>query len=222
MQDLYRKCSTNAYILKCDVRKYFASIDKEILKDILSAKIKDKDVFVLIKKIIDSYNVSSTKGLPIGNQTSQWFALFYLDKIDRLIKEKLRIKYYTRYMDDMILLHESKDYLKYCLKEMKKLAEELKLGFNEKTQIFPVKNGVDYLGFRFYLTDTGKVIRRLRTSSKKRFKRRLKKFTKYYNEYKIGLLEITRSIASYKGHLKHGHIYKLKKKNFSNFVLTQK
>ena len=95
-------------------------------------------------------------------------------------------------------------------------------GFNEKTQIFPVKNGVDYLGFRFYLTDTGKVIRRLRTSSKKRFKRRLKKFTKYYNEYKIGLLEITRSIASYKGHLKHGHIYKLKKKNFSNFVLTQK
>ncbi len=67
----------------------------------------------------------------------KWFGLYYLDKMDRLVKEKLQIKHYTRYMDDMILIHKSKNYLRTCLNEI---------------QIFPIKNGVDCLGFRFYLT----------------------------------------------------------------------
>lgn len=85
--------------------------------------------------IIDSHNPDTGKGLPLGNQTSQWFALYYLDPLDRLIKEKYRIKYYTRYMDDLVMIHESKDYLKEVLDGLRGYAEDkLGLEFNEKTQ----------------------------------------------------------------------------------------
>ena len=158
----------------------------------------------------------------MGNQSSQWFALYYLDRIDRIIKEKYKIKYYTRYMDDLILLHEDKEHLKACLAEIRVFAaEKLKLEFNEKTQIFPVSEGVDYLGWHFYLTDTGKVIRRLRTSNKRRFKRRLKAFQEKYRSGEMDFDAIKRSLSSYDGHLQHGHTWKLKTKVYGNFVLTK-
>lgn len=126
---------------------------------------------------------------------------------------RLRDKHlFLTYMDDGILIHESKEYLQQVRKEMERMAEKLKLEFNEKTQIFPISEGVDFLGFRFYLTDTGTVIRRLRTSNKKRWKRRLKKFQEEYRNETKTLEDIRRSIVSYSGHLSHGHTYKLKKK----------
>ena len=162
----------------------------------------------------------AAKGLPMGNQTSRWFALYYLDPLDRLIKEKLRIKHYVRYMDDGILVHPDKEYLNHALALVKEKLSELKLEFNEKTQISPISEGVDFLGFRFYLTDTGKVIRRLRTVNKRKWKRRLKKFKEEYRTGDKSLEEISRSIASYRGHLSHGHTYKLRKKVMGSFVLT--
>lgn len=95
----------------------------------------------------------------MGNQSSQWFALYYLDGLDRLIKEHLRIKHYVKYMDDGVLVHESKSYLKGCLKQMQALVIEEEVAFNEKTQIFPISQGDSFLGWYFCLTDTGKVIR---------------------------------------------------------------
>lgn len=136
----------------------------------------------------------------MGNQTSQWFALCYLDGLDRLVKEKYRMKYYTRYMDDCIIMCQDKEMLRGCLSAMQDyVREELLLAFNEKTQLTAMKDGVDYLGFRFHLTDTGKTIRRLRISGKRRWKRRLKKIKRQYREDEIAFDEITRSIASYKG-----------------------
>ena len=188
--------------------------------------IPDRNVLGLLFHIIRSYEgtidpvTGRKKGLPLGNQTSQWFALYYLDPMDRLVKERMRIKHYIRYMDDGVLIHESKEYLNEALARMLDKAKDLKLEFNEKTQITPISEGVDFLGFRFYLTDTGKVIRRLRTSNKRRWKRRLKK---YKEEYRVGnksLEGITRSVASYSGHLAHGHTWKLRKKVMGSFVLT--
>ncbi len=156
----------------------------------------------------------------MGNQTSQWMALYYLDGLDRLVKEKLRIKYYTRYMDDMILIHPSKEYLKNCLEVMKEYVEnELCLSFNEKTQIHHINQGVDYLGFHFYLTDTGKVIKTLRQSRKKRIKKRLSSFKKLYKKGDIDIDTVARSVVSMKGHLSHGHTYRLQKNIFNNFIL---
>lgn len=217
----YRQHGTSGYFLKCDVRKYFESIDHEVLKYCFR-RFPDKQVLAFLHQIIDSFNADTGKGLPMGNQSSQWFALYYLDKIDRIIKEKYKIKYYTRYMDDLVLLHKSKEHLRACLTEITEIAEkELKLEFNEKTQIFPVSEGVDYLGWRFYLTDTGKVIRRLRTSNKRRFKRRLKAFQEKYRNGEMELADISRSLASYNGHLSHGHTWKLKENVYGKFVLTK-
>ncbi len=221
-RDYYKSYGAEGYVLKCDIHRYFDSIDHKVLKTKLSRVFKNPDVYRLLEYIIDSYGKSPGKGLPMGNQTSQWFALYYLDGLDRVAKEKYRMKYYTRYMDDCVIICNDKEYLKQCLAEMEQYIEqELLLKFNKKTQITTIKNGVDYLGFRFYLTGTGKVIRRLRTSSKRRWKRRLKKIKKQYREDEISLEEITRSIASYKGHLRHGHTYKLQKRVFHDFVLTK-
>lgn len=125
-------------------------------------------------------------------------------------------------MDDCILICKEKEDLKKCLSAVREYAEEeLFLELNEKTQLTTIRNGVDYLGFHFYLSDMDKVIRRLRTSNKRRWKRRLKKFMGQYREGGVQIDEITRSIASYKGHLKHGHTYRLKQKVFHDFVLTK-
>ncbi len=220
LREFYRQYGTAGYILKCDVRKYFDSVDHEVLKWQLR-RFPDHEVRNFLYQLIDGYQAERGKGLPMGNQSSQWFALYYLDGIDRIIKEKYRIQWYSRYMDDLVLLHPDKETLKRCLAELREYAaDRLKLEFNEKTQIFPLLQGVDYLGWHFYLTDTGKVIRRLRTSNKRRFKRRLKRFQRLYAIREIELSDITPSIVSYNGHLIHGHTWKLRKTIYRKFILS--
>ena len=103
------------YILKADISKFFASIDHNILKEKLKRKIKDIEALKIVFDIIDS----EANGLSIGNMTSQVLAIFYLNDMDHFIKEKLHIKYYVRYQDDFLLFHQSKEYLKYCLEQLK-------------------------------------------------------------------------------------------------------
>lgn len=220
LQKHYRECGTEGYFLKCDIRKFFDSIDHQVLKEKLCRVIQDKDVLELLYLIIDSYEVTEGKGLPLGNQSSQWFALYYLDGLDRLVKEKWNIRFYSRYMDDCILVHKDKEYLKACMEAMRRYVEdELKLEFNEKTQIHPIKNGTDYLGFHFYLSETGKVVRKLKPQAKKRYKHRLKKLRHEYREEKTSLEDIRRSLASYYGHLSHGHTWHLRRNVMKSFVL---
>ena len=212
LTDFYKHHGTDGYFLKIDIRKYFDNIDHEILKGLFK-DFPDEDVRELICRIIDSYETEEGKGLPLGNQSSQWFALYYLDRIDREIKEKLRIRYYTRYMDDMVLIHESKTWLKEVLRRLECIArEERKLSFNEKTQVFPLSQGADYLGWHFYLTDTGKVIRKLRTGSKRRLKKRIKAYKKGYAEGSREFSGIVSGIVSTEAHLAHGHTYALRRK----------
>ena len=223
LHDFYNKNGTNGYILKCDIRKFFNNIDHVVLKQKLSRVISDENVTRILHQIIDSFEVTSGKGLPLGNQTSQWFAIYYLDGLDRLIKEKLQIRYYSRYMDDCVLIHEDKEYLKHCLEIMQAYVEtKLKLSFNEKTKIFPIKNGVDYLGWHFYMTDTGKIIRKVKQSTKVKYKRRLRYFQKAYAEGKINYDEIKQALSSYRSHLSFGHTYRLQKKVLGSFVLRRK
>lgn len=117
--------------------------------------------------------------MPLGNQSSQWFALLYLNIVDRLIKEKLRVKGYIRYMDDMILIHRDKEFLRFCRKEIETICKDkLKLSLNEKTGIGKVSNGIDFLGYRHILNSNGKIIVKLRSSSKIRLKRHIKTLVK--------------------------------------------
>ena len=222
LYDFYNKQATNGYFLKCDIRKFFDNIDHLVLKQKLSKVIEDERVLLLLYQIIDSFEVTHDKGLPLGNQTSHWFAIFYLDGFDRLIKEKLKIKYYSRYMVDCVLIHHDKDYLKHCLEQMKQCANEFKIDFNEKTEIFPLKNGVDYLGWHIYLTESGKVIRKVKQQTKYKYKRKLKYFQRAYADGNIELEEINQVLSSYRAHLVYGHTYKLQKKILGDFVLRRK
>ena len=132
----------------------------------------------------------------------QILAIFYLNDLDHFIKEKLHIKYYIRYQDDGILLDCNKEYLKYCLNEINNLILKYGLKLNNKTKIINVsKNGVDFIGFRFYIK--GKIILKVRNSTKKRFKRKMKliKKGKINNSQNV--------IASYKGHFKLGKCFNL-------------
>ncbi len=220
LRAFYKAHGTRGYVLKCDIRKYFDNIDHEILKARLG-KFPDKELLELMFRFVDGYHGSTGKGIPLGNQSSQWFALYYLDPVDRLIKERLRIRWYTRYMDDFLLIHEDRAYLQYCLEQIRQALSELKLELNQKTQITPLSQGVDYVGFHFYLTESGKVVRRLRTSNKRRFKRRLKAFRKAYAEGEVDLEAINRSIASYFGHLSHGHTWRMRTRTLDHFVLRR-
>ena len=222
MHEFYNQHGTDGYFLKCDVRKFFDNIDHDVLKSKLSRVFKDDNLFSLLCMIIDSYEKTPGKGLPLGNQTSQWFAIYYLDGFDRLIKEKFHIKYYTRYMDDCVLLHHDKEYLKKCLKILRAYAEiELHLTLNEKTEIFPIKNGVDYLGWHFYMSETGKIIRKVRQGTKNKYKRRLRYFETAYAQGKLELSEIEQVLSSYYAHLSFGHTYALREKVMSDFVLCK-
>ncbi len=221
MNKFYNQHGTNGYFLKCDVRKFFDSIDHTILKEKLEKVFTEESVLHLLFDIIDSYETSPNKGLPLGNQSSQWFAIYYLDGFDRLVKEKLKIKYYTRYMDDCVLIHQDKEILQYCLNEMRSFAQSLGLELNEKTKIFPIKNGVDYLGWHFYMTESGKIIRKVRQNTKYKYKRKLMWLQKKYSKNEVELNEINQILSSYHSHLSFGHTYLLQKKMLSNFILTK-
>lgn len=210
LREFYKKYGTQGCYLKIDIRKYFNSIDHGILKEILFKRIYDNDVLELLYHVIDSYEFSPGKGLPLGNQTSQWFAILYLDRIDRLIKEDLHIHYYTRYMDDMVLLHQDKEYLCHCRDEIQWiLRRQRQLDTNEKTKIFPIKNGVNYLGFHFYLTETGKVVRKIKQATKKKYKKKIKLMQYQYKKYEISFDDVKAVLNSYRAHLSHGNCYRL-------------
>ena len=218
----YNQYGANGYFLKCDIRKFFDNIDHEILKRKLERVFVDRDVLNLLNQIIDSFEVTPGKGLPMGNQTSQWFAIYYLDGLDRLIKEKLQIRHYSRYMDDCVLIHPDKQYLKDCLARMREyVRKELQLEFNEKTQIFPIRNGVDYLGWHIYMTETGKVIRKVKQQTKYKYKRKLRYFEYAYAHDLIESKDISQTLASYHAHLSHGHTYNLQKRVLGKFVLSK-
>lgn len=221
MHDHFHKHGKRGYFLKCDVRKFFDSIDHDLLKQRLESIVDDKRTLTLLFHIIDSFEVTPGRGIPMGNQTSQWFALFYLDPLDRLVKEKLRIKYYTRYMDDCILLHHSKQVLEEALAVMRLLLDELHLEFNDKTQIFPIEHGVEYLGWRYYLTDTGAVVRRLKKHSKIRWKHRLRKLKALYADGQIDIAKIHESTQSFANHMSYGNTWKMHQREMNRFVLRK-
>ncbi|MDR0883261.1 MAG: RNA-directed DNA polymerase [Oscillospiraceae bacterium] len=210
LTDFYRKHGTEGYFLKCDIQKYFNHIAHAILKEKLEKVFREPDTAHLLCQMIDSYAHDVQTGLPLGNQTSQWFALYYLDSVDRLVKERLQIQYYTRYMDDFILIHQSKKHLRHCLREMRQHCAVLGLTLNQKTQIFPLRNGVAYLGWQYYLTKSGKVLRKLRTPGKHRTRHRMRGLQSDYAAGRINMDTVKRSIVSLDGHLQHGHTHRLR------------
>lgn len=204
----YRKHGRDVWVLKCDVEKYFDSIDHEVLKRMLRKFFDDEELLWLLDMIVDS---TSGTGVPIGNQSSQWFAIVFLNGMDHYIKEKLRIKWYVRYMDDFVLVHHDKEYLRQCKKEIEWILDDLGLKLNHKSHIFPLHHGVDFLGFHTYITPTGKLVKKVRHDSNKRVKRKLKKFRELYQSGERTKKQIDQAYNSWKNHVCHGDSFYLRK-----------
>lgn len=185
-----RKVSRNntrtIWILKCDIKKFFANIDHEILKNILAKHIKDQDALWLLGQVVDSFN----PGLPLGNLTSQLLVNVYMNEFDQFLKRELKVRYCVRYADDFVILHESKKQLENLIPKISVFLEtKLKLSLHpQKVFIKTLAAGIDFLGWVHFPDH-----RVLRTSTKKRMLKNLK----------------TENPTSYLGLLKHGNAYKL-------------
>lgn len=178
----------NIFALKCDVRKFFDSINQEILLDLIKLKINDKNAILLIEKIVKSF----PSGLPLGNVTSQLFANIYLNELDQFIKHRLKIKYYLRYCDDFIILGKDKDSLEKLIYQISAfLSVRLKLSLHsDKIIIRKYHQGIDFLGYV--------VLPHYRVLRMKTKKRMLSKIN-------------SKNLQSYLGVLKHCCGYKIKK-----------
>lgn len=156
--------------LKFDIKKFYSSIDHNILYFQLCQKIKDKKLLKLLKEIIES-----AQGVPIGNYLSQYFANFYMSGFDHWMKEKMKCEYYFRYADDIVILHHDKEYLNKLFVQIEQyINQKLKLDIKRNYQIFPVDcRGIDFVGYKFYHTHT-----LLRKSIKIRLLRLLNKYVR--------------------------------------------
>ena len=202
----YEEHGCEGYILKCDITKFFYSIDHDAMKKCVRQYFDDEDIWWVCDLFIDS---TEGCGLPLGNQCSQVFALMFLNGLDHFITEELGCEYYGRYMDDFYLLSDDKEHLKDCLVKIKAYLAGLSLTLNDKTEIVPMRKGIRFLGFHSYLTEDGKVIRKLTGDNKRQIKKRLRKNAKLVVAGKMTREKFDEKYASWKNHASHGNCYKL-------------
>jgi len=195
------------YCLKLDAKKFYPSIDHDILKSKYRRLFKDKDVLWLLDEIIDS--TPGEVGIPIGNYLSQYSGNFYFSEFDHWIKEVKGIKYYFRYMDDIVILGSNKGKLHELKKEIDDYFRiRLKLKIKENWQVFPTYiRGIDFVGYRCFLN-----YKLLRKSTCKNFKRKMTTIHKKMMEGRELNYSEWCSINSYKGWLMHCNSYRLKQK----------
>lgn len=209
---MLRRASKNntrtCYVLKCDVRKFFDSVDHTILLGLIEKRVKDEKMIWLLRSIVESYSseIGIGKGVPIGNLTSQLFANIYMNEFDQFVKHIVREKRYVRYTDDFAIVSENPIYLKELLPKVEKfLFETLAVTLHpNKIILSTFCQGIDFLGYVSFPKH-----RLLRTKTKKRI---LKKMRKKVSGYRLG--ELTRenlhqSLQSYLGVLSHANTYRL-------------
>lgn len=211
VQNTMKHCKriwNNYYIIKMDVAKYFQNIDKQILYKILNKKIKDPKLLWLTKEILYSNGIE--KGLPIGNYTSQTFANIYLNEVDQYVKHQLKIKYYFRYMDDMLVMVKTKKEAIENLKSIRNfLKENLNLELNSKTQIFKSKQGVNFCGYKI-----NEYRLKIRDRGKRKLKDKVKKLKYEVKTNKITTKEAHRFLAGHLGYIDIANVKNLKEKLF--------
>ncbi len=210
-KDFFYKISENntktCWVLKCDVRKFFANIHHETLVGILGKYIADQDIIWLLEKVIRSFSAGRTNvGLPLGNLTSQLFVNIYMNDFDQFVKHKLRTRYYIRYADDFVLFSQNKEWLQQQINPIRQfLKNHLLLELHpKKVSINTIGSGVDFLGW-IHFPDH----RILRKSTKRRMIKRVQKHP------------TRETIQSYLGLLRHGNAYRLKVHISREYVLAQ-
>lgn len=232
LRDLERK-HARVYVLKLDISKYFYRVDHDVLINILRRIIDDQDLLWLLETIIRCEHTKfglvlgdrgftgeriNDVGMPIGNLTSQMFANLYLNELDQYAKHELHIRHYIRYMDDILVLYWGKPYLWQVKQKIQQFLEErLRLVLNDKTAVRTIARGIEWVGYRVWPTHI-----KLRKSTAKRMKARLKYLQGTYAAGEAFWEEINASVQSYMGLLGHCNSYNLRKKLFGDLIWKRK
>jgi retron-type reverse transcriptase len=214
------------WILKCDISKFFASVNHEKLTEILSRRVKDQEFLDLLEKIVNSFysdkttDLSNKKGIPIGNLTSQLFSNIYLNELDQFVKHTLKVKFYLRYADDFAFISYDREYLLGLIDPLQKfLKGSLDLDLHPKKIILrKFSSGVDFLGYIIF----PKYILP-RTKTKRRLVRKIHEKVKQFKAGEISEESLNQTIQSYYGFLIHANTYEFKQKlqNLIMFWLTE-
>ena len=213
LRKFYKKYKNNGYVLQIDFKSYFENIAHEPLKEQIKEQFTDDRVLHLSDTFIDAFG---TKGLGLGSETSQINAVLFVNKIDHWIKEIAGCKYYCRYMDDSLILHNSKEELQRIYKELLEKFKYYDIRVNtKKTHICKLKQGFTFLKTRFLLTDTGKVIKKPCRKAITYERRKLKKQAKLYKNGVLTLDEILQSYNSWRGSM----MYRTARKTVHNMDL---
>jgi len=229
VRDMIRTVSENntkpCYALKCDIRKFFDSVDHDVLISILQRKIKDKKVMDLMREIVESFvasrpNLFERRGIPIGNLTSQIFANIYMNEFDQFIKHELKIKHYARYTDDFMIVSNDRMYLQKLISPIQDfLRTNLCLELHpKKIHITKHNRGVDFLGYVILPEHI-----KLRTKTKRRVLRNLRTAVGRYKRGEISELVLDSSLQSYLGVLSHAdaHNFSTNLKNYFFFMKNE-
>lgn len=210
LASMLRKVSKNntspCFALKCDVQKFFASVDQDRLLDILAARIRDENTMALLRKIVYSFDkTNDKKGIPIGNLTSQLFANIYMNEFDQFIKHTLKVKYYVRYTDDFVIVSDNTDYLYSLLPLIRKfLGDKLALNLHpNKISVRKYSQGIDFLGYVILPHHI-----KLRTKTKRRMLRVLDQKIEEFNNNEISAKTFNQTLQSYYGVLSHADSHK--------------
>lgn len=198
------------YVLKADIKHYFAEVAHKILLDIINRKIKDEKIIWLIKVILENHKTKQKgKGMPLGNLTSQFFANVFLNELDYFVKRKLRVKYYVRYVDDIAVFSNSKKEVEGVVA---KIAEFLKNNLNlelhsEKTKIKLIHSGIKMLGYRIYYH-----YKLPRKSNLRKFKRNFSQKLQLFKEGELSQEGIILSLQGWFGYAMWANTYKLRQR----------
>jgi len=200
--------SIKGYVLKADVKHYFATMNHQILINILRRKIKDEDFIWLIKVILDNFDTPKGRGLPLGNYTSQFFANIYLNDLDYFIKHRLKAKYYIRYVDDFVILHKEKKVLENFKIKIEKYLKNLRLELHpDKSEIHALRNGIAFLGYRIFYH-----YKLLRKRNQKHFFNKFKNKIELYHQGAMSKDKLESFLQGWFGYSKFADTYKLRQK----------
>lgn len=203
LRSYYKEHGQNFYVLKCDIKSYFASIPHWRVKELINRYVDDEDVKRIVFRFVDMLPV----GLPLGLQQSQLIANLYLSDLDHKCKELLGAKYYGRYMDDFYIISDSREYLEKCLEYIRGYVESIGLKLNPKTGIF--KNKIEFVGFTYFIAETGHVVKMIAKGKKRSKRRHLNKMIRQIDEGKLTIEKFVESYQGWRAHALQGDCAKL-------------
>ena len=208
LQKYYRKHGNVGYILLIDFSKFFDSIPHEKLMDMLKEKIPDEKVLNLIEYLISTFDTGEERSLGIGSQISQIFGIYYPTRLDNYIKIVKGCKYYGRYMDDCYIIHEIKKYLQNLLLEIKQVTDDMGLKINpHKTQICRLDKGFIFLKTYYFITASGKIVKKPCKKNVTKERRKLKKLKVKMDDGATDFDDILQSYKSWRGSIKRYNSY---------------